>query len=55
MIAYMCKNCGKFTIAGYINEFNEHFCTETCYKTYCKNHKHEPNMKHIWKLNTSLN
>lgn len=37
MLAYMCKHCGQFTILGYVNEFEEHFCTKECYEKFCEN------------------
>lgn len=40
MLAYMCKNCGQFTISPLINEFNEHFCNEECYKKYCDKYQY---------------
>ena len=36
MLAYKCRNCGKFTINPLVNEFNEHFCDKNCYKIFCK-------------------
>lgn len=36
MIAYVCKYCGKFTVFGYVNKYDEHFCSEKCYKKYCE-------------------
>lgn len=39
MLAYVCKNCGQFTVLGYVNEFDEHFCNQDCYEKFCeKNH-----------------
>lgn len=35
MIMYNCKHCGKFTMYGYVNEFQERFCDYRCYKLYC--------------------
>lgn len=36
MLAYKCRNCGKFTINPLVNEFNEHFCNKNCYKNFCE-------------------
>lgn len=38
MLAYMCKNCKQFTVLGMVNEYDEHFCDEECYKEYCERH-----------------
>ena len=35
MEAYSCKQCGKFTVAGYISEYKEHFCRHRCYEIHC--------------------
>ena len=34
MLAYECKNCKQFHISGYVNEYNEHFCSKECYLEY---------------------
>ena len=36
ILADKCKQCGQFTFLGYINEYNERFCTKECYAKYCK-------------------
>lgn len=38
MLAYMCKQCGQFTILPLRNEFEEYFCNKECYEKYCENH-----------------
>lgn len=40
MVAYVCRNCKEFTILGFVNEYNEHFCTKECYEAYCKKHEY---------------
>lgn len=50
MIAYDCKQCGQFTVAGYENEYGEHFYSEKCYEIYCGIHGyevHKENLKEI--------
>ena len=44
MLAYVCKNCGQVTVLGYVNEYNEHFCTKECYKRYCEKHGYDLNL-----------
>lgn len=45
MLAYMCKYCGQFTVLGYVNNYDEHFCSQECYEKYCnKNgYTYDPN------------
>lgn len=47
MEAYTCKQCGKFIIAGYINEYKEHFCNHNCYKIYCGIHGYEVHLEKL--------
>lgn len=47
MLVYRCKQCKKFTIAGYINEYEEHFCSHKCYKFYCNIHGYEPHLEKL--------
>ena len=47
MLFYKCKQCGQFTTHGLVNEFNEHFCRETCYKRYCESNSHEPHLERL--------
>lgn len=35
MVAFECKQCKTIFVGGYVNEYEEHFCTEKCYKNYC--------------------
>jgi len=56
MIAgYNCKQCKKITVDGYINEFNEHFCCEKCYKNYCEAHNYTINWNNLKKMYIKLN
>lgn len=54
MLAYTCENCGNFTLAGYTNEFNEHFCSEECYKKYCKKHTYEEHLEKLKPVENAL-
>lgn len=47
MLAYMCENCGQFTVWPVKNEYGEHFCSQECYEKYCEKNNYEP---HIEKL-----
>ena len=47
MIAYTCEQCRKFTLAGYINEYREHFCSYRCYEIYCGIHGYEPHLENL--------
>lgn len=50
MFAYNCKQCKKMIVGGYINEFNEHFCNETCYKLYCGIYGYEVHLEKLKKV-----
>lgn len=54
VLAYCCKECGRFTILGYENEFDEHFCSLDCYKKYCENNGYDYNPEHIHENNEAL-
>ena len=47
MLAYDCKHCGRFTIGGYVNEYNEHFCDKICYQLYCGIHGYEVHLEKL--------
>lgn len=51
MLAYMCKNCGKFTFKGLVNEFEEHFCNKRCYEKYCEKQQYTINLDKLKKYN----
>ena len=44
---YHCKQCKKITVNGYINEFEEHFCSKKCYENYCVNNGYEVCLNNI--------
>lgn len=50
MLAYMCKKCGQFTVLGYVNQYDEHFCDQDCYQKYCEAHDYEYNPNDIWEI-----
>ena len=54
MLAYDCKQCGRITIGGYVNEFDEHFCSQECYKIYCGIHGYEVHLEKLEKIKTAL-
>lgn len=47
LVVYECKQCGQVTITGYINEYDEHFCSKTCYKNYCRDHNYMTNLEKL--------
>ena len=47
MEAYTCKQCGRFTVTGYTNEYNEHFCNHGCYELYCAVHGYEAHLEKL--------
>lgn len=47
MLAHKCKQCRCITTKGYINEFDEHFCRESCYKKYCNIHNYEIHLERL--------
>ena len=36
MLAYICNNCGKFTISPLIDEYKNYFCGQECCEDYYK-------------------
>lgn len=52
MIVYQCENCGKMIIWGCINEYNQHFCNEICYKKYCEKNGYKFNLEELYKIRT---
>ena len=52
MLAYMCENCKKITLWGCVNEFEQHFCNEECYKKYCKKYNYEPHLDKLYRIKT---
>ena len=54
MLVYNCKHCGKMIIGGYVNEFDEHFCSENCYKIYCAIHGYEVHTEKLHRVRTAL-
>lgn len=52
MLAYKCKQCGRFIILGLINEYGEHFCDERCYKLYCAINSYEVHLEKLQKVQT---
>ena len=54
MLAYDCENCKKIYFGGFVNEFNQHFCSEKCYIKYCQKYNYKPNSNNLQKLKTIL-
>ena len=54
MLAYDCENCKKIYFGGFVNEFNQHFCSKRCYIKYCQKHNYKPNLNNLQKLKTIL-
>ena len=52
MLAYTCENCQQIKIWGCMNELNQFFCDEECYKKYCEKHNYEPHLEKLYKLKT---
>ena len=50
MLAYNCENCNKIILWGCVNEFEQHFCDEKCYKEYCKRYKYEAHPEKLYKI-----
>lgn len=50
MLVYMCRNCRQFTIKPLINEFEEAFCCEECYKKYCEKHNYVIQLDHLLRI-----
>lgn len=55
MLVYECENCKKWTIGGFSNEFEEHFCNEKCYKEYCEKNNYSIHLDRLRKINPTLN
>ncbi len=55
MLAYTCENCKKIIFWGCVNEYNQHFCDEKCYKKYCEENKYEPHLEKLYKIKTLFN
>ena len=55
MLAYMCKYCGQFTILGYENDYDEHFCSLECYKKYCNKNDYTYDPEDIRPIRNILN
>lgn len=55
MLAYTCKHCKRITVLGYVNEYNEHFCNETCYRLYCATHGYEADINKLRPINNIFN
>ena len=47
MLAYKCRNCGRFSIWPLVNEFNECFCNEKCYKKFCEKNNYNTNLEEL--------
>lgn len=47
MLMYACKYCNQFFMKGYVNGFNEYFCSARCYEKYCKVYGYEFFSEHI--------
>lgn len=51
MLAYKCKKCGyMFVFGGYRNEFNEYFCSESCYSKYCEDNNYRKHYELLEKI-----
>ena len=55
MLAYNCENCNKIILWGCINEFEQHFCDEICYRKYCEKNGYIPNYNKLYHIKTFLN
>ena len=51
MLAYKCKNYGRFSVWSLVNEFDEHFCNEECYKKYCEKHHYAIHLDRLKEVN----
>lgn len=51
MLAYKCKNCSRFSVWPLVNEFNEHFCNEECYKKYCNKYQYAIHLDKLKEVN----
>lgn len=51
MLAYKCKNCGRFSVWPLVNEFSEHFCNEDCYKKYCNKYQYIIHLDRLKEVN----
>lgn len=54
MFIYACIQCRNLTAKGLINKYNEHFCSEKCYKNYCKSHNYECNLEELNPVKTFI-
>lgn len=54
MLAYTCKQCGKFTVLGYENGYDEHFCSHDCYKKYCEKNNYTYRPEDITQIKNAL-
>lgn len=55
MTAYLCENCKKILLCGVVNEYNQHFCNEKCYKKYCKKNGYEAHPEKLYKIKSIFN
>lgn len=51
MLACKCKNCGRFSVWPLVNEFNEYFCNEKCYKKYCNKYQYTIHLDRLKEVN----
>ena len=47
LMMYLCKQCGQFSLLGYVNEHKEHFCSQRCYERYCMQHGYTPHSERL--------
>lgn len=47
MLVYDCKQCGCPHVFGFVNEFDEHFCSIKCYEIYCGIHGYEVHKEYL--------
>jgi hypothetical protein len=55
LLAHMCKYCGQFTLLGYVNDYDEHFCSQECYEKYCNKNDYTYSPKDIRIIRNPLN
>lgn len=51
LLADKCKYCGRLTVWGYINEFNERFCNKSHYQLYCAVNGYEVHNENLKPVN----
>lgn len=51
MLAFTCENCRRFSIKGYKNEYEEYFCSITCYEKYCEKNGFKSQLSNLKEVN----